>query len=193
MILNRKIIAVLATSLALVAPLALKASPVPGVIGAPVIATGGDVKATFIFQDAGDTDDLYLSLPTAFGPSVLIFDNHGTPIGTVVDLGVYAANTELVFKISNVNTGTDLFSGDPNRSPDHVSHASVETLGSTTFVYFEDLMASEGGDFDYNDLEFSFTNTRGKNGSDAPDATGTAGLMLAGLALVGAAAFKRRR
>jgi hypothetical protein len=186
--LNRKVIAVLATSLALVAPLALKASPI---IGAPVIATGGDVKATFIFQDAGDTDLLYLSLPTSFGPGVLIFDNHSTPIGTMVDLGVYAPGTELVFKIHNVNTNTDLFSGLASRSPDNVSHAAVDQVGLTTIVDFEDLTAAQGGDFDYNDLEFSFTNTR--NRQITPDVTGTAGLMLAGLALVGVAAFKRRR
>ncbi len=192
--LNRKVISVLATSFALVAPLALKAGPI--LIGVPVIATGGDVKAKFVSSNAGDTDLLHLVMPTTFGTGTVIFNNQTTPTGTIVDLGVYAPGTELVFEIVDVShsPNTLLFSGDASRNADGFAHASLSDLGGgVTLVGFEDLLASQGSDFDYNDLEFSFTNTRvGKNGG-VPDATGTAGLMLAGLALVGAAAFKRRR
>jgi MYXO-CTERM domain-containing protein len=186
--LNRKVIAVLATSLALVAPLALKASPI---LGANVFASGGSVVATYISGDAANTDVLFL-----VGGADPIFSNHppGQSFpGDTLGLGNFTSGHSLVFGIHNKSTGKDYFTGNGSLNPDGIAHAIVDTAFAPgfTLISFEDLF--NGGDHDYNDVVFKFTNISINQHNSVPDATGTAGLMLAGLALVGAAAFKRRR
>jgi MYXO-CTERM domain-containing protein len=193
--LNRKVIAVLATSFALVAPLALKADPLG--LGVLPFASGGTVVATYVSGDAANTDVLFLGI---YDP---VFSNHFPPLHTnpgdkyTFPLP-FAVNTLLDFGIHNISTGKTYYVGDglgddgATANPDGIAHAAVTDLGGgVTQIEFEDLF--NGGDKDYNDVIFTFINVSVNKQNSVPDATGTAGLMLAGLALVGAAAFKRRR
>ena len=151
----------------------------PGTEGLLVIATGGEIKATYQGNSAAFSNDLYLD-------STFIFNNHATPVGTEVSLGTFAAGTELIFRLHVNNTGDDFFTGPASRNPDGHAHARVESswLPNTTLVSFEDL---NGGPFDYNDLSFSFTNTI----AAVPEPE-TYAMLLAGLGLLGFAARRKK-
>ncbi|HEY7559263.1 MAG TPA: DUF4114 domain-containing protein [Candidatus Binatia bacterium] len=135
------------------------------ILGANVIVnTTGHVTATYLGHTARISNDLYLNSPTnSFG---LIFNNHATPIGTTFDLGTFTAGTELIFRLhAHESGGTDLtprdyFTGAAGRNPDGIAHAYVDGQYAlnATYVGFEDVFG--GGDLDYDDLKFSFTNTR---------------------------------
>ncbi|MBS0298909.1 MAG: PEP-CTERM sorting domain-containing protein [Proteobacteria bacterium] len=151
---------------------------VPGTEGLKVIATGGEIIATYEGNSASFSNDLYLD-------STFIFNNHATPVGTSVSLGTFVAGTELVFRMHVNDTGDDFFTGEASRNLDGHEHARVQSdwLPHTTLVSFEDLY---NGPFDYNDLSFSFTNTI----AAVPEPE-TYAMLLAGLGLVGF--FARRR
>ncbi len=154
----------------------------PGTEGLKVIASGGHVIATYLGNTASYSNDLYID-------GTFIFNNHATPVGTTVDLGEFAAGTELVFRLHVNNTGNDFFTGDAARNADGLAHARVESNWSaagTTLVSFEDLLGLPEGVNGYNDLSFSFSNTVA--GVPEPE---TYALMLGGL--VGIAAWSRRR
>lgn len=164
---------------------------VPILGGSVVVAADGEVVASFIGHTAGYSNDLYLDSPSgAF--SGIIFNNHSTPAGATVSLGTFAAGTELIFRIHVNNTGYDFYSGPGTRNPDGLAHAVVDdaVIPSATYVGFEDLLG--GGDLDYDDLMFSFTNVRGTTEPPAvPDLGSTAALL--GLGCVGLLAAGRRR
>ena len=130
------------------------------------------------------TNLLYLDSPAnSLG---LIFNNQATPVGTTFDLGTFTAGTELVFRIDVTNTGNSFFTGPASRNPDLIEHAIVDDQFAlnTTYVGFEDLFG--GGDRDFDDINFSFTNTT-SNVVPAP-----ATLLLFGSGL-GALLLKRLR
>ena len=56
------------------------------------------------------------------------------------------------------------YSGDGSRNPDGIAHAVVDSRQNQAQVGFEDLFG--GGDRDYNDLVFSFSNVSGGTLSD---------------------------
>lgn len=157
-----------------VAPHVTLAVPIPG---APlIVASDGDVVATYLGHSAGFSSDLYLDSPAnALG---IIFNNHASPVGSMVNLGPFTAGTELVLRIHVNDTGDDFFTGLASRNPDNVFHAVVDDAfgPNTTYVGFEDLLG--GGDLDYDDLRFSFSNTR----SSVPE---PATLLLLGSGLTG--------
>ena len=135
------------------------------ILGANVVVnTTGNVTATYLGHTARISNDLYLFSPTnGLG---LIFNNHATPIGTTFDLGTFTAGTELIFRLHAHESGRgdltprDYFTGAASRNPDGIAHAYVDGQYAlnTTYVGFEDVFG--GGDLDYDDLKFSFTNTR---------------------------------
>lgn len=169
----KKYLAVLALGMATVSSHAASAAPV---IGAPIIVSKtGNVTATFVGSDAGLTSELGL-----VGGPAAIFNNMTTPVGTTFDLGTFTAGTVLTFYIA-VSSGSTFFTGPGTGNPDLIPHAAVDAMGGATIVGFEDLLG--GGDLDYNDLTFSFTNT------GVPEPT-TWALMIAGFGLVGGA-FRR--
>ena len=161
------------------------ATPILG--GKVIVASDGEVIATFLGHTAGYSNDLYLSAP-ANGLGI-IFNNHSTAPGTTLSLGNFTAGTELIFQIYVRNTGDSFFTGDATRNPDGLYHAVVDDAYSATATYvgFEDLFG--GGDLDYDDLNFSFTNVRGTP-SGVPDGGATAALL--GASLLGLVALRRK-
>jgi hypothetical protein len=148
-----------------------------------LFATGGEVRAEFLGHTAGFTSDLYLfdasdlttplAVTATTGPGFggapgLIFTNHTTAPGTNISLGVFAPGTELVFGIYVRNTGFAYFMGPASRNPDNVVHGAADDGAVPQFppygmipagyvgVGLEDLFG--GGDLDYDDLGFAFSN-----------------------------------
>ena len=148
-----------------------------------IVANTGNVFATYMGSYAHYTDVLYLG-------DVLLFNNHTTPIGRVIDLGSFAAGTELIFRLGVTNTGIDFFTGDGSRNPDAKAHARVQSdylVSGTSLVSFEDMVR---GDFDFNDFNFTFTNTFAADTRNSVPEPGSLALLAVGL--VGMAAIRKR-
>ncbi len=140
-----------------------------------IVASDGHVIATYEGGDAGGVSVLFL-----VGGTDPIFSNGSNSIGDTVDLGFFTAGTELVFGLHSFD-GNDYFTGPASRNPDDQAHAAVNTDGGVTFVGFEDWALALD---DYNDLVFSFSNTRATI-SAVPEPASWA-LMIGGFALAGA-------
>ncbi|MBM3848172.1 MAG: DUF4114 domain-containing protein [Verrucomicrobia bacterium] len=151
-----------------------------GILGGQIfVHSDGNVKATFVGRTAGYDNELYLHTPAnGLGR---IFHNHLNSPGDMFDLGYFTAGTELVFRLYVVNTGLTFYSGDGSLNPDAIPHAIVSEVGTDTVVGFEDLFG--GGDRDYDDTIFKFSNARIHR---VPDASAT--LPLLGAAMAGLAA-----
>lgn len=149
--------------------------------GFKVIASGGEVIAKYEGNSAGYSNDLYLGLE-------FIFNNHATPVGESLSLGTFAAGTELIFRLHVNNTGEDWYTGPGSRNADGLAHARVQEnwAPNTTLVSFEDLVGTPEGDWGFNDLSFSFTNTRAA--ASVPESSPFI-LMMLGLGLL---TFARR-
>ncbi len=129
----------------------------PGTEGLPVIATGGDVTATYLGSGAGYINFLYFEPNSA--PPVSVFNNQTSVFNSTLDLGSFAAGTQLNFRLNVTNTGNNFYTGAAALTPDNQPQARVQAnylVPGTTLVSFEDLY---GGPYDYNDLSFSLTNT----------------------------------
>jgi hypothetical protein len=137
-------------------PTVAYAAPVIG--GSVFVEADGNVTAKFLSSGGVYSNDLYLDSPAnALG---ILFNNQTSTPGDTVDLGSYTAGTELIFRIYVNDTGYDFFTGPAIRNPDGLPHVNVDSTilgGGETYVGFEDLYG--GGDLDYDDLAFSFTNT----------------------------------
>jgi hypothetical protein len=171
----------------------------------------GNVTAVYVFADAGDTSILNELLPSGIPQ---IFCNHstggctGANAGDTMNLGVQ--NGVMRFSLNNVDTSTTFFNdtadSDGNYhvkiSTDYADFGQGALPGaadtvitnlinggmSVTYVGWEDLDASQGSDFDYNDLIFAFANTTTKRQLPEPFT-----LSLMGMGLAGAAWAKRRK
>ena len=124
-----------------------------GILGGNLIVQNeGSVTVTFGGSEAGYTSTLYLG-----GTDTAIFSTNSLA-GSTFSLGDFTAGTELSFRLEVQNTGNVFFTGAGANNIDGIAHAIVESVGTDTLqVGFEDLL--EGGDRDYNDLVFFFSNT----------------------------------
>ena len=125
------------------------ATPVVG--GNLQVQNDGNVTATFQGSNAGYISSLYL------GGTKVFSSNEAS--GATFNLGNFTAGTNLEFRLEVHNTGQTFFTGSGSNNVDGIAHAIVDdSFGDNeTLVSFEDLLG--GGDRDYNDLIFSFSNT----------------------------------
>lgn len=163
----------------------------PYTIGYELIAVGGDVTLDFLGPTTAiDSDNVFLSSPAnGIGTFYL---NHSTFNGTLVDLGNFAAGTELIFGLNNFVHGDTLYSGPGSRNLDGDVHAymqnNYEGYSNITYVGFEDLLASQSSDWNYADDVFAVQGAIAQIPS-VPEVASTASLL--GFSLCGLMAFRR--
>jgi hypothetical protein len=154
-------------------------------------ASTGKIEAYFAGETAGHTSVLGLEVngvqQGGFG-----LNNHSSKIGDKYDFGNVKAGDTLTFLLKVLTTGK-LFTTEVARNEDKLNHAySTAYKGDGqvpqgTYVGFEDLLG--GGDKDYDDLQFVFTNVAAVATGTVPEPQ-TWVMMLAGFGLIGIA---RRR
>lgn len=189
---------VMAVALLAAGPPAVNAGPIPypnvGVEN-PVLytftaAATGDITAYFYGSTAAYVNELTMlvnGLPTG----IQGLNNHTSPYGLALNLGAVTAGDIIVFEMVNLSPGgIGPWYSDKSMNSDGVNHiystdfAGNATIPAGVYVAFEDLVG--GGDLNYNDETFVFTNVR----VSVPE-PGT--LALLGLGLVGLAATRRRK
>lgn len=130
----------------------------PIIGGKMIVAKDGDVTATFAGSDAAYTGSLFVYSSTG---RTEIFSS-GAALGTSINIGSYAAGTELTFGYYVNDTGKTYLTGPASANGDGKEHArAVTTYDSAldqymTMVGMEDLWG--GGDLDYNDFQFMLSN-----------------------------------
>lgn len=131
-------------------------------------ASNGDVTAYFYGSTAGFTNELRM-LVNGVDTGIQGLNNHTSAHGAVLDFGPVSAGDVLVFEMVNiVPGGVGPWYSDKTMNSDGVNHVYSTSFGGDaqipvgTYVSFEDL--PNGGDFNYNDEAFVFTNVL--NGHD---------------------------
>lgn len=174
--------------------------PTPGTPNAEVYnftaSSTGVITAFFAGSDAGHTDTIGL-LVNAVPTGVIGLNNHTSTLGESIVLGNVNAGDQLTFFLIDSNTGSTWYSASALNTDgtQHVYSAHYDGLHpplgvgipAGTYVGFEDLALVQGGDFDYNDDAFVFTNVA-TNQTPLP---ATFSLFAGGLGVLGI--FMRRQ
>ena len=146
----------------------------------------GTIGGYFYNETAGYTNTLSLLVNGVVTPETAegVLNNHASSMGDFVNLGSVHAGDVLTFRINVVTTGETLFS-DKSLNADGINHVystafsgdAIHGIPAGTYVGFEDLRG--GGDFDYDDETFVFTNV-----AAIPEPE-TYAMLLAGLGIIG--------
>lgn len=198
----KKICAGLAVAATLAFSATASAAPVayahPGVENAAtydlVAAATGDITAYFAGSDASYTNELTMYV-NGVATGTFGMNNHASHYGDQINFGSVKAGDKLVFELLTLNPGNvGPWYSDRARNTDGLQHiysaafSGDNLVPAGTYVGFEDLPA--GGDFDYNDENFVFTNVAVQGDTAPSNVPEPASLALL---LVGALGFGVRR
>lgn len=129
----------------------------------------GAITGEFYSYSADFTDYVRVIDVTQNWTSAWLLPNHGSKFGDMVTFGTAQANDVLVVEIFDQNTN-HIFASDPSMSDDLTNHAYVvggNFFGKpSAYLGMEDLQATEGGDWDYNDHQFFLFNVTVSPGMD---------------------------
>lgn len=166
----------------------------PTITGQTIVALGGDVKIYYAGYSSA-ADDLLL-----LGATTLI-NNETTALGSMFDLGNFAAGTVLTFTLENTTSGGAYVTGPASANPDNMVHVAYAAWTANSaipvnglFVGFEDLPASIS-DKDYDDLMAVLFGAAPSPLSPPPSSSTLepSTSILFGSGLLGAAFLKQRR
>ncbi len=191
--------AIVAIGTATAAQAALPVYPSSGTVNpvdyAFTAAATGNIVAYFAGHSAGYTNFLRLEV-NGVDTGLEGLNNQITAPGTSFDFGPVNAGDQLVFKIRVSNTGNYFYSK-RSMNADGITHIYSDSYAGGDFgipagvyVGFEDIL--NGGDKDYDDLRFVFTNVAGQEVPGIPEPA-TWAMMITGFGLAGLSARRRRR
>lgn len=145
----------------------------------------GQINAYFYGATAAYANTLTMLVNGVATPetSAGVFHNHSSQVGDFVNLGFVNEGDVITFQLNVLTTGRS-WSSDNSLNSDHINHVFSTSFGGDaetnipagTYVGFEDLI--RGGDFDYDDEAFVFTNI-----SAVPEPE-TYAMLLAGLLMI---------
>jgi len=153
-------------------------------------ASTGDLAVYFYAQAAGNSETIGVRI-NGVDSAVTGLENHSSHHGDMFDFGDVSAGDSIVFYIL---TGGTKYYSDVSLNSDGAQHiystsfAGDAQIPAGTYVGFEDLAG--GGDHDYNDTEFVFTNVAATPAVPEP---ANMALLMAGLGLMGFVARRRQR
>jgi len=172
---------------------------VPMDLSAPTAIVTNSDRMTLTYEGTAATysNDLYLMLDSSgriaddgvLSNDLLVFNNHSSTVGSTFDFENVTPGSEMLFRLFVHNTDYNFYSGPRTRNIDRRVHAMFQSEWKPGYslVSFEDLYGTPQYGLGYNDLSFSFRNTRT---GDIPEPH-TASLLLVGMA--GMIAFVKRK
>jgi hypothetical protein len=139
--------------------------------GLRIVATGGDVMVIFLGPTGAYYDESSFVVSPS-GTSGDFFENHSTVKGTAIDLGYYAAGTEILFGIHVADSSQTYYTGPGDRNPDGAVHAFVQNdwqgVSGLTYIGFEDMYANLPADWGYVDEVIAVTGAVGSVPETSP-------------------------